>query len=182
MIIARQKKQENIAEYVIYMWQLEDIIRACRFDMDYIQEKLIKGYQVDENQKKEIYQWYQGLIQQMNDEKITEKGHLQFLVNQVNDLQEFHLYLLQNEKETAYQEFFRIAAPNIQLFKQKSKEESTNDILICLNAMYSLLMLRLQKKEIGKDTETAMSSFSNLLGLLSQKYLDFHKGDLAYED
>ena len=30
MIIARQKKQENIAEYLLYMWQIEDIIRAFR--------------------------------------------------------------------------------------------------------------------------------------------------------
>ena len=34
MIIAKQKRRENIAEYVLYMWQLEDLIRAYNFDID----------------------------------------------------------------------------------------------------------------------------------------------------
>ena len=28
MKIASQKRKENIAEYLLYMWQIEDIIRA----------------------------------------------------------------------------------------------------------------------------------------------------------
>ena len=34
MIIARRKRKENIAEYLLYMWQVEDLIRANNFDMD----------------------------------------------------------------------------------------------------------------------------------------------------
>ena len=34
MIIASQKKKENIAEYLLYMWQIEDIIRAYGLDID----------------------------------------------------------------------------------------------------------------------------------------------------
>ncbi len=182
MIIAKQKKQENPAEYVLYMWQIEDMIRACQFNMDIIEEKLIVGYQVEDAQKQEIRNWYEGLIQQMHDEKKMEKGHLQFLINQVNDLYDFHLYLLNDESETSYQEFARIASPNIELFREKSKDKSSNDIEVCLNAMYSLLMLRLQKREITKDTENAMQSFSNLLGLLSNKYIDFHKGETEFKN
>ncbi|MEA1873362.1 MAG: DUF4924 family protein [Bacteroidota bacterium] len=177
MIIAKQKKQENLAEYVLYMWQIEDMIRACQFEIEIIKDKLIAGFDISENQKQEMFFWYEGLIQQMHDEKIKEKGHLQFLINQVNDLQEFHLYLLNDESETTYHEFASIAAPNIELFRKKSKEESANDTQVCLTALYSLLILRLQKRKITKDTEQAMSSFSNLLGLLSKKYIEFHKGE-----
>ena len=45
MLIARQKKQENIAEYLLYMWQVEDIIRACGGDIDLIRQRIIDGYQ-----------------------------------------------------------------------------------------------------------------------------------------
>ncbi len=38
MIIASQKKKENIAEYLLYMWQIEDIIRAYGLDIDQIQK------------------------------------------------------------------------------------------------------------------------------------------------
>ncbi|MGL5636915.1 MAG: DUF4924 family protein, partial [Bacteroidales bacterium] len=47
MIIASQKKKENIAEYLLYMWQVEDLIRAFKLDMDQIDQKLISQYQVD---------------------------------------------------------------------------------------------------------------------------------------
>lgn len=178
MIIARQKKKENLAEFVLYMWQIEDMIRACDLDMNVITEKLINGYQVDDATRKEITDWYAGLVGQMKDEKIEKLGHLQSITNQVNDLHEFHVMLMNHEDETSYQEFANIALSNIQLFREKSKDKESNDIEICLNALYSLLMLRLQKKEINKETETAMNSFSNLMGLLSQKYIEYHKGEL----
>ena len=34
MFIAEQKKRDNIAEYLLYMWQLEDILRAYVLDFD----------------------------------------------------------------------------------------------------------------------------------------------------
>ena len=44
MIIARQKRKENIAEYLLYMWQVEDLIRANKFDMDSINRTVIAHY------------------------------------------------------------------------------------------------------------------------------------------
>ena len=41
MIIASQKRKENIAEYLLYMWQIEDIIRANKLDIDKIKESVI---------------------------------------------------------------------------------------------------------------------------------------------
>ena len=41
MIIAKQKRKENIAEYLLYMWQIEDLIRANNFDMDLIRRTVI---------------------------------------------------------------------------------------------------------------------------------------------
>lgn len=41
MKIASQKRKENIAEYLLYMWQIEDIIRANGLDMDRIRHNVI---------------------------------------------------------------------------------------------------------------------------------------------
>ena len=62
MIIARQKRKENIAEYLLYMWQVEDLIRANKFDMDSINRTVIAHYDQPEEVKKEIAQWYEELI------------------------------------------------------------------------------------------------------------------------
>ena len=61
MIIARQKRKENIAEYLLYMWQVEDLIRANKFDMDSINRTVIAHYDQPEEVKKEIAQWYEEL-------------------------------------------------------------------------------------------------------------------------
>ena len=52
MIIASQKKKENIAEYLLYMWQIEDIIRAYGLDIGKIQKHIINSYDLPEEQKK----------------------------------------------------------------------------------------------------------------------------------
>ena len=41
MIIAQQKRNENIAEYLLYMWQIEDILRAYHLDINLIELNLI---------------------------------------------------------------------------------------------------------------------------------------------
>ena len=33
MFVAQEKRKANIAEYIIYMWQVEDMIRALKLDM-----------------------------------------------------------------------------------------------------------------------------------------------------
>ena len=44
MKISQQLKEKNIAEYLIYMWQVEDLIRANKCDIDFIRNNIISRY------------------------------------------------------------------------------------------------------------------------------------------
>ena len=44
MIIAKRKRKENIAEYLLYMWQIEDIIRANNLDIESIRKNVIDRF------------------------------------------------------------------------------------------------------------------------------------------
>ena len=44
MFVSRQLKEKNIAEYLIYMWQIEDLIRANGCDMEKIKSTIIAPY------------------------------------------------------------------------------------------------------------------------------------------
>jgi len=69
MITASVKKRENIAEYLLYMWQIEDIIRAYGLDSDRIQSEIIDSYSgLSDTQKKEMREWYESLIDMMRRE------------------------------------------------------------------------------------------------------------------
>ncbi len=176
MIIAQQRKKENLAEYILYMWQVEDIIRAYNFDIATIEKNIIAHFKETEEKQKEIYDWYDNLIAMMQLEKIEKSGHLQILKNNVNELFDFHLHLLNNVKDSKYIGYFQQAAGNIAEFKSKANTtENSNDIEICLTALYGILMLKLQQKEISKDTLAAVSTFSQLIAYLTAKYKAFEE-------
>ena len=76
MILAKQKQQENIAEYLLYMYQIEDIIRAFRFDLETIVQHTVLPLTQNEQEIAEYKKWYEGLIRQMKAQRIEQKGHL----------------------------------------------------------------------------------------------------------
>ena len=170
MIIASQKRKENIAEYLLYMWQIEDIIRAYKLDIDTIDEQIVSKYNVPDDKKKEIREWYESLIDMMRREGVVESGHLQLNKNVIIDLTDLHLALLKSPKEPFYGATFFKTLPYIVELRAKTGDEPVGEIETCFNALYGILMLRLQKKEISEQTQAAMKQISTFLALLSEKY------------
>lgn len=170
MLIAKQKKENNIAEYILYMWQLEDIIRANDFDLDQISKFLIDPLTIDEETRINIAEWYMDLIAKMKSQGIMTKGHLSELDDLLLELQYLHNSLLNVLKDQKYEHLYLSAKLNIDAFKTKLSSTVQNDIDVCLNGLYGLLLLRLNKKPVSKDTTEAMNSFSQLIAYLSYKY------------
>ena len=176
MLIAQEKKRTNLAEYILYMWQIEDIIRACNFDIDALDKAVISNYNGTKEKQQEIRNWYDNLIEMMKVDKVEEKGHVQILKNNVNELNDFHLFLLHKKKNARYQELFNLAVGNIFEFRTKSEiNDEITDIEVCLTALYGVLMLKLQKKEISKDTLNAISTFSQMVAYLTASYKAFEE-------
>ena len=176
MIIAQEKRKSNLAEYILYMWQVEDVIRAYQFNIELIDTNIISQFRQSEDKHKEIRNWYENLIEMMRIEKVEKKGHLQILKNNVNELFDYHLHLLNNVKDSAYINLFQKAVGNIAEFRQKAEAtKDNNDIEVCLTALYGILMLKLQKKEISKETLAAVATFSDLVSYLTGKYKAFEE-------
>lgn len=180
MLIAKEKRKNNIAEYLLYMWQVEDTIRACNFDMEIIEKRVISQFSESEKVKSEIRDWYANLILMMHEEGIRETGHLRMISSLIDELYELHKKLLQEKRDDKYVEQYYWAAPNIKEFKQKLNGQTSNDIETCLSALYALLLLRLQKREISKETIEAMQTFSNLLAVLSDWFKKIETGAIEF--
>lgn len=171
MLIAQEKKKENLPEYILYMWQIEDFIRACEFDMQKIKKQRINLYTIEESTKEEMFQWYENLMVMMQKEQIMEKGHLQILQNNVNELTELHFALLHKKNDPKYRQLFINAAQGLLEIRQRSKvDDNTGDIEVTFIAMYGILMLRLSQKEINKETLQAVKPISKLLAYLGKCY------------
>ncbi|NPA66995.1 MAG: DUF4924 family protein [Chlorobi bacterium] len=170
MLISKELKKENIAEYILYMWQTEDTVRALDFDINKIKEVIVDKYDVPEETKKEILSWYKSIIEMAELENIKKSGHLQIIKNLVNDLYDLHLWLLNQPEEIQYRQYFETALPHIKALEKKMNGTAENDIDVCLHGLYTVMLLRIQGKKINKDTETAVKTFQKLIALLSAKY------------
>ncbi len=177
MLIAKQKRKENIAEYILYFYQIEDLIRAFQFDPNLIQEKLVANYQSDEKTSAEISNWYNNLVAMMEKESIQQKGHLQFLTNLTSNLNEFHMKLMQTEVEKIYVQNFKSVSGILAELKQKNSS-AKNDIQLGLDTIYGFLLLKMKKAEISAETVTAVKQLSQWLGILSKLYKSFEEGEL----
>ena len=171
MITASQKKKENIAEYLLYMWQIEDLIRANELDIDKIQANIIDKYAgLSDQQRKEMREWYESLIDMMHREGVAHKGHLQLNKNVIIALEDLHRRCMKDPKFAAYSNQFYATLPYIVELRAKSGEEKPGEIESCFNALYGVLMLRLQKKEVTEETLKALQQISKFLALLAVYY------------
>lgn len=182
MFIAQQLKGENIAEYLIYMWQVEDLIRANDCDIDKIQATIISGFKVGEEEKRVLAQWYEELIVMMRQEDVVEKGHLQINKNVIIALTDLHFALLRSVKFPFYGSAYFKALPYIVELRAKSGKKDEPELETCFEALYGVMLLKLQKKNVSVDTNKAIAEISKLLSLLANYYDKDKKGELKFED
>ena len=170
MFTASQKRKENIAEYILYMWQIEDLIRANGLDMDRIQQNVIAQYNLGEDALKQMAEWYESLIDMMRREDVARSGHLQMNRNIIGDLAQLHMRVLADPTFDTYRKEFYATLPYIVELRSKAGDNRVGEIETCFNALYGILLLRLQHKEISADTAAAVAQISRFIALLAKYY------------
>ena len=177
MLIANKKRKENIAEYILYLYQVENLIRAFHLDMELIEKKLIPSYRVNDETKAEIVAWYKNLVVMMEKEGIQKTGHFQFLQNLIVDMNELHMNLMKTGSDLMYPQIYRSVAGLLNELKQKNSA-AQNDIQLGLDTIYGYLLLKMQNKEITDETKEAVKRLSSWMSALSKLYKDYESGDL----
>ncbi len=177
MLVAQKKRKENIAEYILYLYQIENLIRAFKLDIDLIERELVSKYNTDNETKNEILDWYKNLVVMMKKEGMAESGHLQFLTNLIFDVNEVHLKLMDSETDEMYVQTFKAVKGLISELRQKNKQ-SANDIQLSLDAIYGYLLLKMQNKQVTQETSDAVKRLSSWLGSLSTLFKKYENDEL----
>ena len=168
MFTASAKRKENIAEYLLYMWHVEDLIRANGLDIERIKKAVIDNYAgLDDKQRKELTDWYESLIDMMSRENCHEHGHLQLNKNTLLQIDELHRTLLASPKFADYHAEFYKTLPFIVELRSRQGENPLGEIETCMTALYGMLLLRLQKKPISDETQKALSQIAMFMAMLS---------------
>ena len=170
MFVAQEIRKTSIAEYLLYMWQLEDLIRAYGCSTNRITDEYISKFNYTEEQKAAEIEWFGNLVRMMNEEGKREKGHLNINAITLQDLSDLHQQLLSSSNFPFYNAEYYKVLPFIVELRNKG-DKNVDEIETCLNALYGIMMLRMQKKEISTETERAVKEITTFIGMLSDYYI-----------
>ena len=142
-------KKNNIAEYILYLWQIEDYLRAFP-------------------QQAEANQELHDLSNMMHQENIIDKGHLQLAQNALSELEDLHNDLL--DQEATYRAAMIRLTPALNLLKAKTDRPTMSDVEACLILLYQIMLLKLQKAPISSETEQVQKQATQVLQYMSKTY------------
>ena len=151
-----KNKRENIAEYILWIWQLEDYLRA------------FPNVAIDNESPSLDMRFLAELSEMMHREGVTEKGHVQLARNAMAELEEIHHRLL--DEDASYRAAMIRLTPSLNIFKSKTDNPLMSDIEAGLTLLYQVMLLRLQQKEITPATAETQTQVTRLLQFLSKIY------------
>lgn len=170
MHIAKKLRSQNICGYVIYMFQVEDTLRAYGLDINRICNEYLPRFGYTAQELAEAKDWYEGLIRMMHEEGTTKQGHVQVVRNTLILLADRHQELLADTKQPFYSVAYYKALPFIVELRSHGSNREKNEIENCLDAIYGATLLKMQGRELSEETQKALTPISQLMEMLSQLY------------
>lgn len=180
MFTAQKTRKENIAEYILYLWQLEDLLRALQFSPEAIYSQLVPPSGLTEAQKQETFLWYMDIVNLLREEGKEQQGHLEHTMHLIADLDNLHKQLLVLPIGAEYRRLYSHVAPELPKMKAKLKHPDISDVELFFRALYSVVLLRIQSagkkhskgSSTEEDTATTNSEATANSDTARQKYID----------
>jgi len=147
-------KKDNIAEYILHLWQMEDYLRAFP-------------------QNAEATQELHELSEMMHREGVVESGHVALANNALGEVEDLHTQLL--NEDALYRAAIIRLRPSLNLLKAKTDRPTMSDIEACFTLLYQIMLLRLQKREISPETTSVQTQATQVLQFLSKVYLSGYR-------
>lgn len=179
MFTAQKTRKENIAEYILYLWQLEDLLRALQFSPEAIYSQLVQPSGLTEAQKQETFLWYMDIVNLLREEGKEQQGHLEHTMHLIADLDNLHKQLLVLPVGAEYRRLYSHVAPELPKMKAKLKHPDISDVELFFRALYSVVLLRIQSagkkhskgSSTEEDTATTNSEATANSDTARQKYI-----------
>ena len=184
MIIAQRLRTENRAEYLLYMWQVEDIVRLYGADTERICQEYLSRFNVEENEAAAMRQWYADICNMMHSEGKMESGHLQVNETVLDGLSDLHRRLLAAPQFHAYRAHYEQVLPYIvelrakQAAKHTERTDRNSELRPLFELLYGVMMLRMHQKHIIDETARAARETADFLAILSQLWIKDRKSEL----
>ena len=179
MDIAQAKRKENIAEYILYLWQIEDLLRALQFSPEAIYSQLVAPRDVEEEQKHIYLLWYMDIVNLLRKEGKEQSGHLEHTLHLIGDVHNLHLQLMQNPVGEHYRKTFARLAPQLPQLRAMISRDDVSDTELAFRALYAAMLYRIKgdkkREEAIRDT---MELVSPVVAELADMYRKVERGEV----
>ncbi len=177
MDIAQAKRRENIAEYILYLWQIEDLLRALQFSPEAVYSQLIAPRNISEEQKARFLTWYMDIANLLEREGKEECGHIEHTMHLIEDMHNLHLQLLElpvGEHYRATWACLEPALPGLRAVIGKNM----SDTELCFRALYAAMLYRIKGDSRKSAISDTLDLISPVIAELAAMYGKVERGEI----
>ena len=179
MDIAQAKRKENIAEYILYLWQLEDLLRALQFSPEAIYSQLVAPREVADEQKHIYLLWYMDIVNLLRKEGKEQSGHLEHTLHLIGDVHNLHLQLMQNPVGEHYRKTFARLAPQLPQLRAMISRDDVSDTELAFRALYAAMLYRIKSdKKRAEAISDTIELVSPVVAELAVMYGKVERGEV----
>ena len=179
MDIAQAKRKENIAEYILYLWQLEDLLRALQFSPEAIYSQLVAPREVADEQKHIYLLWYMDIVNLLRKEGKEQSGHLEHTSHLIGDVHNLHLQLMQNPVGEHYRKTFARLAPQLPQLRAMISRDDVSDTELAFRALYAAMLYRIKgDKKRAEAISDTIELVSPVVAELAAMYGKVERGEV----
>lgn len=179
MYIAQKKRKENIAEYILYLWQLEDLLRALQFSPEAIYSQLVAKSALDDASRQQVFFWYMDIVNLLRQEGKESSGHLEHTLHLIADLNDLHERLLVLPAGEKYRKVFVALAPEMPALRVKLGKTDVSDIELCFRALYAVVLYRIKgDKSHEEGIRNVIDLISPVIAELASVYRQVERGEV----
>ena len=178
MDIALAKRRENIAEYILYLWQIEDLLRALQFSPEAIYSQLIAPRGIEEGQRHNYLLWYMDIANLLHQEGKDEKGHLEHTLHLIGDLHDLHLQLMKLPAGAHYRQTYARLEPLLPRLREVMGNPGMSDTELCFRALYATMLYRIKGEGDKSAVADTIEFISPVIGELAAMHGKVERGEI----
>lgn len=179
MDIAQAKRKENIAEYILYLWQLEDLLRALQFSPEAIWSQLVEPRTAGPERKQVIFLWYMDIVNLLREEGKERIGHLDHTLHLIADLQNLHLQLMKLPAGAVYRQLYARLAGELHNLRKFAGSDEMSEIELCFRALYGAMLYRIKNRDgEQRAVEDVVELVSPAVAELAKVYRQTERGEI----
>lgn len=176
MDIAQAKRKENIAEYILYLWQIEDLLRALQFSPEAIYSQFVAPRNLDEQSQNVLLMWYMDIAALLQEEEKQSSGHLNHTLHLIADMHNLHLQLMQLPMGAHYRTVVARLEPYLPTLRTIFGK-NISDTELCFRALYATMLYRIKGGGEKAVTDT-IEYISPVIATLTAMYHKVERGEI----